>query len=267
MKQVIAEKSHRLFLSLVYMVIMVICLVYSSGCYQHLDLPQLSPHAPLKTRVDNYNRYHAINSVVVSVTNADTGRKVADIPRFLQIEDGRRIHYAEDMLPVVGDQTISGRAATKSRIFRRWGHTTSIGGYILSLSGMMGMVAVAPAVASEDQSAASTPTFWVSAGVLVSGTIAYFVGRHLFSREYDEEMVAFSNYNKSIRNNLNLCLHGEVVLDCDAKQGESQPTPLQAERPELPEHGFINLCSFGSAHQHSPNAIMRMRWDGQADSL
>lgn len=147
----------------------------------------------------------------------------------LELANGTKVHYAEDLDTLVPPGSVTAEAIEKSLIHRRkqqvWaGFATGFSA--LSTSGLsLGLVVLSRADAEKGQN--------IGIGVAISSVIVGAVSLALFipmSRSQDllaqqATEDAFVNYDQALRVSLGICQDGDKLVDCDASPG-SQPVRI-----------------------------------------
>jgi hypothetical protein len=163
---------------------------------------------------------------------------------FLTLGDGSRVYYAEDLLAVVPADSPTARAAERSQKARKTANTWTV-------IGSVGM-AVASAVALglmlsdlDDPSTGLTTGAWIGLGGVIVGTgVGVFVPMHYNKVAHDEKVSAFATYDRSLRQQLALCVDGTRLVDCVGTGGgppslapgpEQAPSPASADGGQVPE--------------------------------
>jgi hypothetical protein len=193
---------------------LVICLTGCSlaSCYSHVQLSAPPKTGSLEVRKKAASQIQAtrmqqthttiISGWVVSGSSVTTD--------YLQLKNGKRVYYPEDLLLVVNDSSPCALAVQESLSMRRatqalqW---SALGGTLLS-----GVLLLTDIGSDADF---PTPSFVGSTVSLVGGIVAYLVGLYTQRQSEDAKASAFSTYNDALLNNLGLCDDSKGgLIDC-----------------------------------------------------
>ncbi len=165
-------------------------LVASTGCWPHVTLSTLPDRsAPLSERFVAYRRV----------------RPVVGGSWDFRLADGTRIHYAEDLLPLVDPASPVVQAATRVRAARRtyW---------ILESIGLGAMAAAGAIYVTEPSS--EGPAWWIGFGLLVAGAATVLAGPLATSSIVPDSRAVFDHLDLSLRHRLGLCGEGPEPIAC-----------------------------------------------------
>ncbi|MGC4093363.1 MAG: hypothetical protein QM756_36815 [Polyangiaceae bacterium] len=187
----------------------------AAGCHEHVGLNAPAAQAPFDERVDAYKGLRPLSLHETHITYLQGGVPVGASRQtdYLQIANGRRVYYPEDILPVVDSASPSALAAQESESARSTGNTLMAvagGGYVLGLGVMLYPVLQT----REPGEGINTTPLILGAGIAIASSIVYLVGRSFHSSANDEAATAFETYDDGLRKRLRLCREGNQVNDC-----------------------------------------------------
>lgn len=149
---------------------------------------------------------------------------------YLQLADGRRVYYPEDLLPVVDENSASAQAATRSRSARSTSYTlkgVGYGGIVLG-AGIMLVPLLQEREPGEQMS--TTPILLGGAVMILGGVISLVSG--VYSRQAsDEASTAFETYDGALRARLDL----RDRDDAEPKKKHHKKRAREREQPEPPD--------------------------------
>jgi len=160
---------------------------------------------------DRLAAYHRLEPAAKNAAGAGTW--VGGLGGLL-LSDGHVVEDPDDLLPVVGDDSVTARAARRAARQRRAKHWM-IG---ISLATAAVGAAILVPVGDRQTSPHDRDRTWIAGGaiLLVAPLIAYFGVSYYSRRERVSRAAAFSTYDASLRARLRLCTRGFDVIDCDA---------------------------------------------------
>lgn len=187
-----------------------------AGCSEpHVQLQAPGRNAPLAERQRSYERLRpAGTSQRVIVTTTD-GSVSSSTHTSVILSNGQTIHHAEDMLPVVAEDSPTAEAARRHAYHRK---RASIGTTLgtIGLLVALGSVAIPIAQHVDDSPRSGGPDIWwpgvIGGGItfLVGSGVSYYNG----SRARDAKIAAFATYDESLRARLAICVEGTRLIDC-----------------------------------------------------
>ena len=175
------------------------------GCHEHVVLNAPPPSAPLEERTATYEKLHPLTMHETHITYLRGGTPVGATREvdYLQLADGQRVYYPEDLLPVVDESSSTAKAAERSHSARSTSYALKGAGYggIFLGAGIM----LVPVLQSHQpgESMNMTP-IWVGAGVMILGAVVGLVGGTFAGTANDEASTAFETYDESLRDRLDL---------------------------------------------------------------
>ena len=170
-----------------------------SGCASHVTLSVPTANAPLATRAEAYRALHS--TLAVQTTRSVSGGGTTFDNEML-LGDGRTVAYAEDILPVVPEQSKSAEYAQRSLNQRSTGHTCA---WISAVSA----IAFGAIVLGVVSSAESGTNGLEKTGLAVSGLSAagFGIANYIFlSSSSDDAMQAYRHYNDDLQRKLSICV-------------------------------------------------------------
>ena len=155
----------------------------------------------------------------------------------MQLADGTRVYYAENILPVVPKGSPSAVAAERSESKRTTAGTLqgiAFAGIVIGTG-----VVVAP-ILSRDSGEEFSPTpLYVGAGLVLASGILFFIGRSFRSDSHDEAATAFEMYDAGLRQHLGLCSAQDpkcLPIRSRAQISDGVPRPTDGEpKPVEPQ--------------------------------
>jgi len=193
-------------------------LTVMSGCASHVSLSVPATSAPLATRAEAYRALHS--TLAVQTTTSVSGSTSFDNEMLLG--DGRTVSYAEDILPVVPEQSKSADYAQRSLNKRSTGHTCA---WISAVSA----IAFSAIVLGVVSSAESGTNGLEKTGLAVSGLSAagFGIANYFFlSSSSDDAMEAYRYYNDDLQRKLSICVGpkcGSSVIRDSSGPGSEPP--------------------------------------------
>jgi hypothetical protein len=190
----------------------------SAACHEHIELRAPESSAPEPARLRAYQElaplsYHETQVAYVSGYGFPVGTvKKTD---YLQLADGRRVYYAEDILPVVPDDSPAALAANDSSSNRHLSNLLYAGGVAAIVAGAALMVA--PFVTHDP--ASQEPFNWTPAlvglGISIGGGVGLLSASSIVdNNSQDQAASAFETYEPAVRKKLALCRDGDRVYAC-----------------------------------------------------
>ena len=119
---------------------------------------------------------------------------------YLQLADGRRVYYPEDILPVVPEGSPAAEAADSSHSSRTTGVTLQALGFTGMFAGLA--ISTVPLLLRDPEEDLNLTPVYGGLAVVGLGTILYFVGRSIYGTSHDEAATAFETYDSGLRQRL-----------------------------------------------------------------
>lgn len=184
---------------------LVLSLATALGCHEHVALNAPSSSAPIEERASAYNRLHPLSMHETHITYLHGGVPVGAARQvdYLQLADGKRVYYPEDLIPVVEPNGPTAQAAERSESARKTSYTLKgIGAGTIVLGGV---IMISPLLQSRDpgESMSMTP-IWTGAAVMLAGGLLSLIGGVYSGKAHDEASTAFETYDSSLKANLGL---------------------------------------------------------------
>ncbi len=194
-----------------------------AGCF-HVS-PQAPPRdAPLEARIAAYQQLRPTGQVHTITTNQYGAEVGHDLD--LVTASGMTVKHADDLIPVLDENSAAARTARKSGSARqnKWlwmvgGMTVSTAGFGLMWSGMNANFDDPDGMAGENRA-----NLGIGLGVAgaVAGAIGWYYYRHV---EVSQRAATFANYDDGLRARLDLCVQGLQLVDCAAVSPASVRAP------------------------------------------
>jgi hypothetical protein len=165
--------------------------------------------------VTAYNALRGLSYHQTTVTTFGTmgASSTSHYTDYLQLANGGRVYYPEDVLPVVADDSPSAKAAQASESKRETAR-------ILSLSAIASVIAgatlvVLPLTQTSSSGHVNGTPIAIGVGLALFGGLGFGIASH-FVREsaQDEAATAFETYDLSLLKRLNLCPQGDALANC-----------------------------------------------------
>jgi hypothetical protein len=200
--------------------IVVIALV--SACSKpHVMLPAVTPDMTPEQRVQMFKELYATGEDTMTTTTCGGGGGCStNVEKTLYLANGTQVYHPEDLLPVVGSDSITARGVRNVHEQRR--KALIYGG--ISLASVVGFVAIAFTKLQPGETSFSTPEklglLVTLGGLLVGGFGAWYHNRQA-TESWGE---ANTNYNAGLAQRLGVCTSGFAVVPCEsATPGTSAP--------------------------------------------
>jgi hypothetical protein len=183
------------------------------GCAEHLELRAPPASAPTSERVGAYNELRGLSYHETTVTTVGTiGAATSHSTDYMQLANGGRVYYPEDLLPVVPEDSPSARAAHASRSKRDTAGMLTLGSVLSVAAGAV--LVILPITQSDGGHINGTPILF-GLGLALVGGIGFGIASHVVGQSaQDEAATAYETYDNSLLQRLNLCAQGDAVGDC-----------------------------------------------------
>jgi hypothetical protein len=185
-----------------------------AGCAAHVDLSAPPAMAPMEARVDAYNQlrglsYHETTTTTYGSLGASSTSHSAD---YMQLANGTRVYFPEDVLPVVAEDSAPARSAVASESKRGTAHLLTLGAVLSVAAGVA--LALIPIATSKEGDVNGTPVL-VGLGLGILGGAGFGIAAHFVSESaQDEAATTYETYDIGLRSRLGLCGGDGSPVDC-----------------------------------------------------
>lgn len=183
-------------------------LISGSACSPpHVRLQAPPASAAPEARVEAYEKLAPARLRVMTVTSK---RGSVTFVESIELNDGRRVHHAVDLLPVVASNSRAESAIRKAEDKKSTAKWLTYGGIVALSASMVLMVAD---LSKNGPKGIGVP-FYLGAGIGVGGVISIPVGQvfGMQSNQHAEE--AMRHYHDGLLRRLDLCEDGGGVEPC-----------------------------------------------------
>ncbi len=198
----------------------------TGGCAspRHVKLEAPSDSASDQERVKAFDKMRAVSQRETHITYTNQYGGVVGASRsvdYLQLNNGERVYYAEDLVPVLHEESAARKAAQRSKDEYDAGKPYSTTGAVMMYTGL-GVLAVSPllilgATDSETGDLDLTP-MWIGLGVgtvlSLAGLGVGLVGSSHMAEAARERETAFELYNEGLAQRLDVCVDDDVLVPC-----------------------------------------------------
>jgi hypothetical protein len=170
--------------------------------------------APVQTRVDAYNQLKGLSYHETTVTTYGTfgGGSTSHSTDYMQLANGTRVYYPEDVLPVVAEDSPPAKAAEASQSKRETAHYLTLGAVAAVAAGIV--LAVLPIATAKDGNVEGTPIL-IGLGVGLFGGAGLGIAAHFVGNSaQDEAATTYETYDTGLLQKLNLCAKDNGLADC-----------------------------------------------------
>ncbi len=185
------------------------------GCAAHVDLRAPPAIAPVEARVDAYNQlrglsYHSTTTTTYGTFGAGMASHSID---YLQLANGTRVYYPEDLIPVVAEDSPPAKAAEASVSKRGTARLLTLGAVLSVAAGIA--LAVLPIATAKDGNVNGTPILF-GLGIGIFGGVGFSIAAHFVGESaQDEAATTYETYDRGLLERLNLCESGaDSVAAC-----------------------------------------------------
>jgi hypothetical protein len=209
--------------------VLALYLAACSACVSrpHHRLEAPAPGASPQEKLDAYEKHRP--AAEASLVAVSSGTVVASRTDFLVLGNGRRVYHAEDLAPLVAEDSataesgrLSAEAATRAKAWNWTGWALVGGGLVLGSAAIL------------DSGDPGSDDFGPNKTLLGIGTVAFLGGlgaMALASFRYapvahDERVSAFATYDKDLRARLDICVDGTRIIPCGAAPPAVAPAPV-----------------------------------------
>lgn len=211
----------------------------AQGCGVHVQLPTAPDRAaPIAHR---YGFYQAHRPAALQTTTRYMVNQFGMVTGTstsldaMVLANGTSVQYPEDLHPLVDPESPTAQSAERARRSRGLATGLIAGGVTGMILGAALMIPAFSSSYGSDYSSSdrgvNSGMLWTSVGLMLAGTVTYFVG--LFgpnATASQERANAFAGLDASLRARVGLCGYGEQIIDC-ASQSPVVPMPQPA--PQL----------------------------------
>ncbi|HEY5947957.1 MAG TPA: hypothetical protein VIV40_20815 [Kofleriaceae bacterium] len=197
---------------------LAVVVVVLVGCKPHVTLVPPPPDATPDQRVQAFNQLHAVSEKTTTTTSCGGGGGCSTtVEKELNLANGTRVYYPDDLLPVVHPESESARevhaarrAVSRQRTWALAALGFAIGGVVIFTQTDNGKAA-----------------FLIGGGgILVS---AFFAWRNYFE-SIDHISRANETYNAGLAQRLDVCVSGFYVVPCETTTGPTPPPAAPVAR-------------------------------------
>ena len=188
-----------------------------AGCHSHVQLRVPPRTAPLRERVA------AARKLLPKVMSSTYQGGVKTSVDFLQLNDGRRVYYPQDLLPVVAPDSPTASAAKTAASNRKWATRATYSGVPLFVTGL-GYTMHTLVTNSQNNEEFSKPKLMLGGTLIVASVVAGVVYAIMSTRAADETTTAYTTYEDALLDNLRICIEKKEIYDCDGREDEPAPS-------------------------------------------
>ncbi len=206
-------------------------LLFTVGCHAHVNLDAPTATASSRERLAAYERLRAISMHETHITYMRGNVAVGAERRtdYLQLEGGERVYHPEDVRPVVREGSPTWRSIDD---YESSGNVITgllIGGFVAVGAG----TAISTAALVTNDGDGVPPLVWAGVGVGGAGIIALAILPFIVQLQNDEKATVFETYNKSLIDNLDLCVVGDdAVKPCEDLDAVGEPEEEEEPAPK-----------------------------------
>ncbi len=190
----------------------------ATACASHVDLVAPPASAPVAERVAAYEQLKGLSYDTRTVTNTMTtsgmaagATSTAYFTDDMHLANGASVFFAQDILKVVPEESVTARYANAARSKRATAIWLTVGAVLSVVAGAF--LVIVPIAAAQYGQVNPIPVVFgvnLALGAIGLGIAAKVVGE---SGEHDKAR-AFETYNTSLLQRLRLCPQGSVLGDC-----------------------------------------------------
>jgi hypothetical protein len=207
-----------------------VMLLLAVGCASqpHVHLTAPAAGASAEERLAAYESLHPRAEANTLIVSNGTVQQSTD---FLVLGDGRRVYHADDLAPVVGEQSPTAEAGHRSA------HALSHGKWWLrggAIAAAVGIAATVVGFATADMQHIGRSAALVGGGIaftVVGSTVAMIGAMSPLHEANDERVSAFATYDQDLRKRLALCARGMQIVACDAVAPAAPAAPAAVLSP------------------------------------
>jgi hypothetical protein len=183
------------------------------GCAAHVDLQAPPASAPVQTRLDAYEKLESLSYHQSTITTIGRfGSSTTHSTDYMQLANGTRVYYPEDVLPVVPEDSPTAVAAQASQSKRDTARILTLASIVSAVAGVA--LIVLPFTQSSAGHVSATPIF-IGLGVGILGGSGFGFAAHAVGESsQDEAATAYETYDSSLLQRLGLCASGSGATGC-----------------------------------------------------
>jgi hypothetical protein len=187
----------------------------SFGCGgPHVQLSAPPANSPAEQRAAAYEQLRPLSMHETHTTYVRGGAVVGATRStdYLQLNDGRRVYHAEDVLPVVPPSSPAATAAEESDSNASTATALTITAYGMVGAGLA--ISTVPLLTKEPGEDLNLTPLYIGLGVVVLAMVPAILAGSFRRTANDEKATAFETYDAGLRRQLNLCERNQVVVPC-----------------------------------------------------
>jgi hypothetical protein len=170
--------------------------------------------APLQARAEAYDQLKGLSFHETTVTTYGSlgATGTSHSTDYLQLANGTRVYYPEDLLPVVAEGSPSAKAAQASESKRETAGYLTMGSIASVVAGTV--IAILPFTQASGGHINGTPIL-LGLGVALVGGLGFGIAAHFVGESsQDEAATAYETYDRGLLDRLNLCARENTITDC-----------------------------------------------------
>jgi hypothetical protein len=185
-----------------------------TGCASHVDLVAPPATASVQTRVEAFDKLKGISyhSTTITTVGVYGGASTGHSTDYMQLANGERVYFPEDILPVVPEDSPSAKAAEASRSKR---DTTRTLTWLAIASVAAGAVLAITPIATAHNGNVDGTIVLGGLGLAILGGAGFGIAAHFVGESAeDEAATAYETYDAGLAQKLNLCGREGQLNDC-----------------------------------------------------
>jgi hypothetical protein len=182
----------------------------------HVALRAPAPTSAPDERIAMFHRYEPVSGETVSVSYNHGPYQLESSS--IVLSDGTRVANADDLLPVVPDDSDTARAARASAAA---GHRSRVWAVIDVVTTAASIAVVSAYMSNNADTGGNSNAPIILIGALIASGVPLLMARHERHEELQLRIQAFTTFTHDLGMRLDVCAHGLEVVPCDA------PQPLQ----------------------------------------
>jgi len=157
----------------------------TTACASHVELRAPPASAPLQTRAEAYDQLKGLSYHETTITTFGTvGSGTSHSTDYLQLANGTRVYYPEDLLPIVADDSPTAKAAHASESKRETAHLLTWGSVASVAAGVVLMVL--PFTQASGGHINGTPILF-GLGIALIGGLGFGIASHVVAESAEDE--------------------------------------------------------------------------------